>query len=66
MDTPGLSWPCQSSIRFARAGLRVGEVPAKEPKRIGGTRKMKPFKTGWEISKLILRDFLTFRPKRGA
>lgn len=63
-DTPGLSWPCQSSIRFARAGLRVTEIPACEPARIGGTRKMKPFKTGWEITKLILHDFLTFRPNQ--
>ena len=59
LDAPGLSWPCQSSIRFARAGFRVTEIPASEPKRIGGIRKMRPFKTGWEIVKLILRDSLT-------
>jgi glycosyltransferase involved in cell wall biosynthesis len=63
-DTSGLGWPCQTSIRFARAGLRVGEIPASEPKRIGGTRKMKPFKTGSEIVKMIVRDFLTFRPAK--
>jgi len=63
-DTPGLSWPCQSSIRFARAGLRVGEIPAHEPARIGGERKMRPFKTGMEIVKLILRDFFTYWPTR--
>jgi len=61
LDAKGLSWPCQSSIRFARAGLRVGEIPACEPARIGGARKMKPFATGFEICKLILRDFLMFR-----
>ncbi len=64
LDAPGLSWPCQTSIRFARAGLRVGEIPAREPARIGGVRKMRPFKTGWEICKLILRDFITFHPAR--
>ncbi len=64
LDAPGLSWPCQSSIRFARAGLRVGEIPASEPARIGGVRKMRPFATGWEICKLILRDFVSFRPIR--
>ena len=64
LDARGLSWPCQSSIRFARAGLRVGEIPACEPARIGGTRKMRPFTTGWEICTLILRDFFTFRPAR--
>jgi glycosyltransferase involved in cell wall biosynthesis len=66
-DATGLSWPCQSSIRFARAGLRVSEIPACEPRRIGGVRKMKPLKTGWEISKLIVRDFFTFpRSRQGA
>lgn len=63
-DAPGLSWPCQSSIRFARAGLQTAEIPAREPARIGGTRKMRPFKTGWEITRLILRDFFTFWPSR--
>jgi glycosyltransferase involved in cell wall biosynthesis len=62
LDAKGLSWPCQSSIRFARAGLRVGELAASEPARIGGKRKMRPVATGIEICKLILRDFLTFRP----
>lgn len=63
-EAPGLSWPCQSSIRFARAGLQTAEIPAREPARIGGTRKMRPFKTGWEITMLILRDFFTFWPSR--
>jgi glycosyltransferase involved in cell wall biosynthesis len=64
LDATGLSWPCQSSMRFARAGLRVTEIPANEPHRIGGERKMRPFKTGWEIVKLILRDFAVFRPRK--
>jgi glycosyltransferase involved in cell wall biosynthesis len=64
LDAPGLSWPCQSSMRFARARLRVTEIPANEPSRIGGERKMRPFKTGWEIVKLILRDFASFWPQR--
>ncbi len=41
-DTPGLSWPCQSSIRFARAGLKVTEISAREPARIGGYGKCDP------------------------
>jgi NDP-4-keto-2,6-dideoxyhexose 3-C-methyltransferase len=64
LDAPGLSWPCQSSTRFARAGLRVTEIPAHEPARIGGKRKMMPLRTGWQITKLILRDFIAFRPKK--
>ena len=65
LDAPGLSWPCQSSIRFARAGLRVTEIPAHEPARIGGERKMLPFRTGCEIVQVILRDFFTFWPSKG-
>ncbi len=64
LDAAGLSWPCQSSTRFARAGMRVTEIPAHEPARIGGRRKMMPFRTGWQITKLILRDFSAFHPKR--
>lgn len=66
LDAAGLSWPCQSSMRFARAGLRVGEIPANEPSRIGGERKMRPFRTGWEIVKLIVRDFVGFRPQKAS
>jgi glycosyltransferase involved in cell wall biosynthesis len=65
-DAVGLSWPCQSSMRFARAGYRVTEISASEPPRIGGERKMRPFTTGWEIVKLIMRDFFTFRGKKVA
>jgi hypothetical protein len=50
LDAPGLSWPCQTSTRFARAGLRVTEIFAHEPARIGGKRKMMPFRTGLQIT----------------
>lgn len=52
----GLSWPCESSIRFVVHHRKVSEVPATEPPRIGGTRKMIPHKTGMEILKLIVRE----------
>lgn len=52
----GLSWPCQTSIRFAKAGYKITEIPATELERIGGKRKMQPFRTGLEISRLILRE----------
>jgi glycosyltransferase involved in cell wall biosynthesis len=64
LDTPGLSWPAQSCMRAARGGLKTVDIPADEPPRIGGERKMKPFKTGMEISLLIMRDFFFFRPRR--
>lgn len=58
MDAPGLSWVAQSSIRFVKQGLRIGEIPADEPARIGGKRKMRPLKTGWEILLCIIREYL--------
>jgi len=58
MDAQGLSWSIQMPIKFAKRKLRVAEIPADEPKRIGGVRKMKPFKTGWEILMVMIREFL--------
>ncbi|MBL4844107.1 MAG: glycosyltransferase family 2 protein [Planctomycetes bacterium] len=58
----GLSWPCESSIKFARAGLRVCEVGCTEPPRIGGERKMIPHKTGMKILRLIVRERLRRSP----
>lgn len=66
MDASSLNWPCQTSIRFAKAGFRVTEIPADEPKRLGGIRKMMPLRTGWEILMMILRDWLFWRPVKKA
>lgn len=57
LDAEGLSWPAQEAIRFAAHGFTVGEIPGMEPKRIGGQRKMRIFKTGWEILILILSEY---------
>lgn len=61
LDTEGLSWPAQSAIRFAGYEFRVGEIAGDEPPRIGGQRKMKIFKTGFEILFLILREYYNAR-----
>lgn len=57
LDAEGLSWPAQSAIRFAHHEFRVGEIPGDEPNRIGGQRKMRIFKTGFEILFLIFREY---------
>jgi glycosyltransferase involved in cell wall biosynthesis len=64
MDTNGLSWPAQSAIRFATRGYKVGEIPGDEPKRIGGVRKMRIFKTGFEILSLMVREYINMRRER--
>lgn len=66
LDEFGLAWPCQNSLRFIWRGFNVTEIPVNEPARIGGTRKMKPFKTGMEIIKLILKEFFLSKQKSHA
>jgi glycosyltransferase involved in cell wall biosynthesis len=64
MDAEGLSWPAQAAIRFANVGAKVGEIPGDEPKRIGGQRKMRVFKTGFEILLLIIREYIKMKREK--
>ncbi len=59
LNTKGLSWTAQQCIQFTKAKLRVTDIGADEPARIGGVRKMKPFKTGMEILRVIIKEFLS-------
>jgi len=58
LTTKGLSWTAQQSIQFAKAGCKVTEVGVDEPARIGGIRKMHPIRTGLEILRVIILEFL--------
>lgn len=58
IDADHMTYEAQISIRAAKAGLRIGEIPGDEPKRIGGVRKMSPFGTGFEILKEIGRNLI--------
>ncbi len=53
----GLDWSVQLPIQFAKAGVRLADIGADEPARIGGQRKMRPFKTGMAILKIIFKEF---------
>lgn len=57
LDAPHLNWVTQSSIRFPKYGYKVGEIEADEPKRIGGKRKMSPFKTGMSLLEVLWKEF---------
>lgn len=46
------------SIRCAKQKLKVAEIPANEPKRIGGKRKMNPFLNGLDILRLIFAELM--------
>ena len=58
MSTPAFAWTAQQSIQFAKAGLKVAEIGADEPARVGSKRKMSPVKAGSEILKVIFKEFL--------
>lgn len=45
------------SIRCAKRGLKVGEIPGDEPPRIGSARKMNPLLNGLDILRLIADEF---------
>lgn len=49
------------SIRCAKRRLKVAEVPGDEPKRIGGKRKLKPFRWGGTILLQIFRELYYWR-----
>lgn len=58
MDTRVPAFEPQLAIRCSVHGKRVAEIPAVEPKRIGGKRKMSVWYNGWSIVDLIAREWL--------
>lgn len=64
-DAMGLSWPLQTAVRFSQVpGVRITDIGGDEPDRIGGVRKMKVFGTGWEILKLMFREYALMKKKQ--
>jgi len=58
------SWELAASIRAARLKLKVAEIPADEPKRIGGVRKLSIIRNGCGGVSQIVYDFFLFRPTK--
>ena len=56
IDIPRAGLEPLLSIRCAKEKLKVTEIPASEPKRIGGKRKMNPILNGWDILRLIFLE----------
>jgi len=57
-----VSWEPQFSMRCAKNKLRIAEIPGDEPKRIGGIRKMKPFRAGFAVLIQMFKE-LTVAPQ---
>lgn len=52
-----ISWEPLLSVRAAKRKLKILEIPADEPKRIGGDRKLQVFKWGAAYLFQIIREF---------
>lgn len=66
MDTRLRDFEPQLSIRCAVHGKRVAEIPAKEPRRIGGKRKMSILLNGWATVLVLIREWRRMRRIRKA
>ena len=51
-----ISWEPLLSVRAARAGLKITEIPGDEPARIGGERKLKVIRWGGAYYLQFIRE----------
>jgi hypothetical protein len=56
LDSPGFEVETLMSIRAARAGLRIYEVPSHERLRQHGASNLSAIKDGWRILRLIMKE----------
>lgn len=56
MDCDGFEVEALMSIRAAKAGLRIHEVPSHEHPRLHGASNLRVIRDGWRILRLILRE----------
>ena len=57
-DAQKLNIEQQICIRAAKKNLKIFEIDGREPKRIGGERKMKPIPTGISLSAQIIKEYI--------
>ncbi len=64
VNTSTVAWGSQILLRALRAGKSIAEIPADEPKRIGGTRKMQPLRnTCYELA-MLFKEYGRPQPPR--
>jgi hypothetical protein len=56
LDSPGFEVETLMSIRAARAGLRIYEVPSHERPRLNGSSNLSAVKDGWRVLRLIAAE----------
>jgi glycosyltransferase involved in cell wall biosynthesis len=52
----------QLCIKCGKKKLKVAEIPGDEPKRVGGVRKMKIMRSGWELVWTIYKESFSKKP----
>ncbi len=57
-DAQYLNIEQQTCIRLAKLRIPIFEIEGREPKRIGGERKMRPLTTGAQLSYQIIKEFV--------
>jgi len=60
-DAQYLNIEQQICIRAAKKGYKVFEIDGREPKRIGGQRKMKPLPVGASLSLQIIKEYIFWK-----
>lgn len=58
LDGDFLTLEQQISIKSCKFNLKIIEIDGVEPKRIGGTAKMRPLETGYMLSKQIFKEMI--------
>ncbi|HUD37722.1 MAG TPA: glycosyltransferase family 2 protein [Streptosporangiaceae bacterium] len=56
LDSPGFEIETLMSIRAARAGLKIYEVPSHERQRLHGASNLSAVKDGWRVLRLIAAE----------
>ena len=60
-DAQWLNIEQQTCIRLAKLKIPIFEIEGKEPKRIGGERKMRPLTTGAQLSFQIIKEYIKWK-----
>ena len=60
-DAQYLNIEQQTCIRLAKLRIPIFEIEGREPKRIGGERKMRPLTTGAQLSYQIIKEFVKWK-----
>ena len=57
-DAQFLNIEQQTCIRCAKRKIPISEIEGREPRRSGGTRKMRPLTVGGQLSYQIIKEFI--------